>query len=429
MMLTRRTFLASSVALALPRLARADDPPVTGVARPALKPFDELMTKFVAENAVPGAALAVTRHGKLVYARGFGYADREKKLPVQPTSLFRIASVSKPVTAAAVTRLVERRKVKLDDPVLKHVKLEPHIDKKTELDPRWQKVTVRQCLQHTGGWDREKKGGFDPIGIPWKIARALKIDTPVPPEAVVRYMMGRPLDFDPGARYAYSNLGYLLLGRVIEAVTGEKYETHVKKEVLAPVGVKDMALGRALPENRFRNEVKYYERSGEKADCLYPPRVGQKVPWPDGGENFEAFEAHGGWVASAPDLLRFAAAFDDPKRSPILKAESIKATFARPDGPAGHTPGGKDRGRYYGCGWQVVTVSGGINTWHTGYIAGVNSILVRRFDGLSWAVLFNADRAADSKESLTGLIDPKMHEAADAVTKWPEVDLFGKLPS
>jgi len=109
---TRRQFLASAAVLASgglrPPLAKADELPVTGNANPALKPFDDLLAKFVADHAVPGAAAAVTKNGKLVYARGFGYADVEKKLAVEPTATFRIASVSKPITAVGVMQLVER---------------------------------------------------------------------------------------------------------------------------------------------------------------------------------------------------------------------------------------------------------------------------------------------------------------------------------
>src|SRR5215831_692574 len=108
-MFTRRDFLASTLAVAPAslhaRFAAADDPPVTGVANPALAPFDNLLTKFVKDNALPGAGVAVTRNGKLVYARGFGYDDIENKKPVEPAAMFRIASISKPFTAVGVLHL------------------------------------------------------------------------------------------------------------------------------------------------------------------------------------------------------------------------------------------------------------------------------------------------------------------------------------
>src|SRR4051794_40534569 len=108
----RRTFLALAASAAglgaAPPVLR--DVPVSGAADPELAPFDALMKSFLTRHGVPGAALAVTRGGRLVYARGFGVADTARKTPVQPDALFRVASVSKPITAVAVMRLVERKK-------------------------------------------------------------------------------------------------------------------------------------------------------------------------------------------------------------------------------------------------------------------------------------------------------------------------------
>jgi N-acyl-D-amino-acid deacylase len=146
--LTRRSFLASGFALPFAPSLQADD-------GPALAPFDDLLTRFVKDNDVPGAAIAVTRAGKLVHARGFGHADAAKKFPVKPGSLFRIASISKPITAVAVLQLIERGKIKLNDPVLRHFHLKPFLATSAKADKRWEKITVRHCLQHTGGWDRD----------------------------------------------------------------------------------------------------------------------------------------------------------------------------------------------------------------------------------------------------------------------------------
>lgn len=402
-MLTRRAFLQSAaVALAASRVSA--DTPVTGTADDRFTPFDKLMTTFLADHQVPGAALAVGRNGKLVYARGFGHADADRSVKVEPDALFRIASVSKPLTAVGVLQLVERGKIKLDDPILKHVPLKPHLAPGDKADPRLDDVTVRHCLQHTGGWDRGKSG--DPIGIPKRIADTLKIDLPVPPEAVMRYALGRPLDSDPGTKYAYSNVGYLLLGRAIESAGGRKYEEYIRKEVLKPVGVTRAALGRALPEDRAKGEVGYFDLKNRKGPCVYPPRVGEQVPLPDGQFNLEGFEAHGGWIASAPDLVRFATAFHDPAACDLLGEKGIATMWERPKVT--------EKGAYYGCGWQVRSAGKGINVWHTGLIAGTASLQVRRHDGLVWAVLFNASHDPDGKY-LAEVIDPLVHQAADEV--------------
>lgn len=432
--LTRRAFLALTAASAAglspccPVFAQPIDGklPVTGAANRNLEPFDTLMLSFVKENKVPGASLAVTRNGSLVYARGFGYADVEKKEPVQPAALFRIASVSKPITGVAIMQLVAMDRLKLDDKVMDRMRLTPFLAAGAKPDLRWKQITVRQCLHHTGGWDQNKS--YDPILRPWDIAKALGIRPPVTPVHIVRYMMGQSLDFGPGERLVYSNLGYLVLGRIIEAVTGQKYEAYIKKEVLGPLGVKTAQLGRALIENRAKGEVRYYDAKKRTGVALFPPRLGQQVPIQYGAENFEAFEAHGGWIASAVDLVKFAAAFDDPARCPILGAKEIAEMWARPDGAAGLEADGKPKAAFYGCGWNVrpVGATGKSNTWHTGFISGTEALLVRRWDGLNWAVLFNTHHNPDGN-SLAGLIDGPVHEAADKVKNWPDLDQFSKF--
>ncbi|HEX4608897.1 MAG TPA: serine hydrolase domain-containing protein [Urbifossiella sp.] len=422
---TRRAFLAAAGAVfARPAWADEAPPPPTGRADPALAPFDRLMTSFLADHAAPGGALAVTRGGRLVYARGFGYADLDRKTPVPPRALFRIASISKPLTAVAVLQLVDAGKVKLDDPVLEYVPQRPHLAAGAEADPRLKDITVRHCLNHTGGWDRDRSG--DPIGMPARIARELGTTPPVPAADVIRYALGRRLDFDPGARFAYSNVGYLLLGRVVEAASGMGYERYVKERVLAPVGVTDARLGRALPEHRPAAEVRYYDAKRATGVCLYPPRAGQRVPLPDGAANLEGYEAHGGWIASAADLVRFAAAFDDPAHSPLLSAAAARTMWGCPAGAAGHTAAGNPKPAYYGMGWSVRPLAGhGPNAWHTGLISGTSTLLVRRRDGLCWAALFNTESGKDGKV-LADAIDPLVHRAADEVRTWPAGEPLGK---
>jgi CubicO group peptidase (beta-lactamase class C family) len=391
--------------------------PTTGIARPELGSFDELMTAFVKEQQVPGAALAVTQDGRLLYARGFGLADRQRHEAVQPTALFRIASISKPITAVAVLQLVERRKLSLDARVWDLLKLpEPS-------DARWRQVTILHLLQHTGGWDRDKSG--DPMFRSLLIARTLRVSPPAEPQHIILYMLDRPLDFDPGSRFAYSNFGYCLLGRVIERVSGLGYENYVRQEVLAPLGIRRMRLGKTLPAQRVAGEVAYY------ADRTAPAAVGsigERVPLPYGAWSLEAMDAHGGWLASAVDLVRFAAAFDDPAACKILRPESIAAMFDRPEGAAGRDVGGKPKAVYYGCGWRVrpIDQQGRANTWHTGSLDGTSTLLVRRHDGKNWAVLFNTRNGPDGKR-LSDKIDGSIHKAAERVRSWPKADQFSQM--
>src|SRR6516164_7678405 len=160
--LTRRDWISSVVAVTAgtcwgSRVSGLE----TGRAEPGLAAYDELMHGFLREHKPPGAALAVTYHGRLVYARGFGHADLEKREPVEPGSLFRIASISKPFTATAVMHLVEKQKLNLDDRVFPHLKLDAHLAHGAKVDPRLHEIRVQQCLQHTAGWDRDKS--WDPM--------------------------------------------------------------------------------------------------------------------------------------------------------------------------------------------------------------------------------------------------------------------------
>ncbi len=428
---TRRTALqtiasaASAIAVSSPSQVLAQDRnkaqrgtkqlPVSGEPNPDLAPFDELMIRFVQEHQVPGAALAVTRNSGLIYARGFGFANVESRRPVEPDSLFRIASVSKPLTAVAVLQLVPPPK--LDDRVFEI--LPAHDWLPASHDQRLASITIRQLLHHTAGWDRDKS--FDPIGRPLQVAQVLKHKLPVGPKEVVRFSLTLPLDFDPGTRFAYSNIGYLLLGRLIEHLSGMGYEAYVQQHVLKPLDVTRMKLGRAWKGDFSKGEVHYYDPLNRSGPAVNGSKLNVKVPFVYGAENIEAFEAHGGWIASAVDLVKFASAFDQPESSKLLKPNEIAEMWACPAGAAGHEAGGQQKAAFYGCGWSVRPVGnqGRANTWHSGMIAGTSSILVRRHDGLNWAVLFNTDRD-QNKKVLADLIDPLVHQAADAVQRWPE---------
>ena len=427
----RRGFLAGSTALLAAgfdaeRSFGKEKPPATGRHDPALQSFDDLMFTFVEKHDVPGAALAVSRHGKLVYARGFGWADVEKKEQVKPASLFRIASVSKPITAVAVLHLMERGKLKLDTKAFEFLGFKPHLDKKSKPDPRLDDITIQHLLNHTAGWDREKT--FDPMCRSIEIAKALGVDPPAGPVHIIRWMMGKPLQFDPGKREVYSNFGYCVLGRVIEKASGISYQEYVKKEILTPIHVKQSRLGKTLPEGRAPGEVVYYDSKKRMGDAVMGKLIGKPVALPYGTWCLEALDSHGGWISSAVDLVCFASAFDYPAHSKILSAKSIHTMFARPPGKVAFDGKRKSKDSYYACGWQVVPVDdgGAFNAFHSGLLDGTSSILVRRFDGLNWAVLFNTHEDSKGK-NLCEAIDPLVHEAADKVKSWPNIDLFEKF--
>ena len=401
-----------------------DGLPMTGLEQPELAPLDELMTSFITSHAVPGASMALAKDGRLLYARGFGYADVAEKRPVHPGSLFRIASISKPITAVAVLQLVEAKKLRLAEPVLEFLTSDKPgspavlaLPAGAKLHPLLEKVTVLELLRHTGGWDSARSG--DPMFQSVRIAEAVGVRPPAMPVDILRYVFGRPLDFEPGTTYVYSNFGYSVLGRVIEKASGQPYEAYVREHVLGPLSIRGMRLGKTLLKDRAPAEVRYYDEHERTGPCVFAGRLGEQVPLPYGTWCLEAMDSHGGWLASAADLVRFAAALDNPETCPLLKAESIETMFARPRGAAGRGPDGKPAPAYYGCGWMVRPVGLKANTWHAGALDGTSTLLVRRYDGLTWAVLFNTRYGNLKDEDLAGKIDPLVHEAVGKVKEWP----------
>jgi N-acyl-D-amino-acid deacylase len=379
------------------------------------------MKRFMRERSIPGGALAVVKDRRLVHARGYGWADREKQTQATASSLFRIASLSKPITAVAVLKLVEQARLDLEARVFDLLALEKHRLPDRPLDARWRSVTVRQLLHHTGGWDREKS--FDPMFRSRLIARELEATPPARPHDILRYMLGQPLDFDPGTRYAYSNFGYCLLGRVIERVSNRAYEDFVRREVLAPAGATRMRLGASLEDGRAGDEARYYTGDDAKARNVFD-REPRDVPLPYGGFCLEAMDAHGGWIASVTDLARFLAALDAPRGKALLRPRTRELLAEPPPAPAWRKPDGAQEEAFYACGWMVRPrrKEGGANWWHMGSLPGTAALLVRRWDGVSYAALFN-QRSRDW-QNRDAAIDPLLYEAADAVRQWPTHDLF-----
>lgn len=201
----------------------------TGIARFGMESFDTVIPTLMSRWNIPGAAVAVMKEGHLIFARGYGYANKSKSELVMPDSLFRIASISKPITATCVMRLVERGKISFDTKVF------PFLDLGMPSDTRVNQITVHNLLEHTGGWNRDISG--DPIDNMVSIARTMGAPSPPDPTTFVRYMLTQSLDFNPGLRYAYSNAGYIVLGRVIEKISGQSYESYARS-VLSELGIK-----------------------------------------------------------------------------------------------------------------------------------------------------------------------------------------------
>jgi N-acyl-D-amino-acid deacylase len=236
-------------------------------------------------------------------------------------------------------------------------------------------------------------------------------------------MLDQPLQFSPGTSYAYSNFGYCVLGRIIEKVTGERYEDFVRNRILRPAGVRSMRLGHTRLVERAPGEVRYYGFPGMGLAPSVFPSGPAKVPWPYGGFYVEAMDSHGGWLASATDLARFIGAVDGRRHDPqnhrpqILSPQSIAQMIARPAPPLWV---GTDN--WYGMGWSVRTAEGGTNWWHTGALDGTTTLMVRAGIGVTWVVLFNS-RPKDAG-NLDSELDDGMWQAEQEVERWPAHDLF-----
>ena len=398
--------------------------PISGVARPALTEVEAVMRDFMVRNKIPGGVLAVARRDRLVYQRGFGYSDRsaegELHKAVVPGARFRVASISKPFTAVAVLQLVQAGKLALDDKV--YDLLQPKPLDGEQVHPRFKRVTILHLLQHRGGWSRS--ASFDPMFRSHIIAAAVGRTGPAEPGDIIRYMVSREPESEPGQYYSYSNFGYCLLGRVIEAVSGESYSDYMQAHVLDPLGLESMALGRSKVSERLAGEVQYHGQDWRLARSVFSPDEGLTVRWPYGGFYLEAMDSHGAWVASARDLLKFACDFDDPERSRLLAANSVQTMFARPPGLAARAEDGRPRPRYYACGWAVQQGRGLKTQDHSGSLPGTTAKLVRRDDRVHWVVLFNSRRNSAGERINADQIHGRLQRALTRVREWPAADEF-----
>jgi N-acyl-D-amino-acid deacylase len=407
------------------RAAQTRTIPVTGKDVPELKPIDELLTDYLRNNfLLAGASVAIARNGRIVYARAFGYADVEAKQAAEPSSLFRIASVSKTFTSAAIMLLVQQSKLKLTDCVFPLLDLGMPFHETTPLDSRLNSITVHQVLCHCGGWAAniarnpfETWTGFDPMFSTQQIAQSLGTESPAHPIDIVRFMMTRPLEFPPGTQYAYSNFGYCLLGRVIEKVSGMPYADFVTNKLFKPLEIAEPRVGRSLAEMRAKGEVRYYS-ADETTPTTKSVFGGKDVFWRYGGFSVESMDSHGGWIATASNLARFGASLDMTNPSGPLTSESIGSMFSRPQG-TGMTSNGIDLPEYYGYGWHVdSSMLEGKSEWHDGSFSGTSAFLNRRSDGVVWAIAFNSTND-DQRRAPAIAIAPKINSLLNSTSKWP----------
>ena len=336
-----------------------------------LRAIADVAKGFMEKHRVPGLSVAIARHGQFVYEDGFGYADETAGQRVTPAHLFRIASVTKPITSVALFTLIEQGRLSLEDRVFGAGGV-LGFDYGRSYPERVGKITIHQLLTHTGGgWAND---GNDPM------FRNAKMDHK---ELISWTVQNQPLKNEPGEHYAYSNFGYCVLGRVIEKVSGRPYDLFVQQVVLKPCGVSDMQVAGNTLAQRAAKEVVYYGRN--------------ESPY---GMNVRRMDSHGGWIGTARDLVQFAMQAGGCRTVPnLLRAETIKTMRTA-----------SAANRNYACGWCVNRVP---NYWHDGSLPGTTSIMVQTASGLCWAALANA------RGQGTGLaLDQMMWGIAKAVPEW-----------
>lgn len=278
--------------------------------------FDDAVVSFMEQHGIHAASFALSYEDDLLWSQGYGTMERGGIAQVPPDSLFRLASISKPITAAAIYQLSNTGQLTLSDKVFClgddrpstvsipftsrcHLDLEP--PEGADVDSRLARIDIGHLLEHRAGWDRDvsRDWMFEEI----EIAQALEVQSPPSREQVARFMLGQPLDFDPGDRRAYSNLGYMLLGLIIERVTGQPYVDVVHDRVFlrADADEQDVHMGNTLPGNRDAREPDYH-CFGETRNVFDPDR---DACWPDGGFHVQGLHSAGGLIASAPTMAWF----------------------------------------------------------------------------------------------------------------------------
>jgi CubicO group peptidase (beta-lactamase class C family) len=334
----------------------------TGVFVPELVAFDSAMHNLLNTYDIPGGQLAITYNGRLVYNRGFGLADEMTRDSVYPNSIFRLASISKTLTGITIMKMYEENLIDLDAQVFGPNGILNDSTYLDILDSRCDQITVRMLLQHTAGWDRDISG--DVMFDAYNIANEMGLPSPPSPQvtvqAVLKYV---PLDFTPGTRYAYSNFGYCVLGRVIEKISGQPYEDYVRNTILLPLGCTQTRTGYNLKQNKLLNEVTYHDYRGAPMVTSVYDNITQ-VPWPYGGFNIEFMDAHGGWVSSGEELMKLLCAIDKYDTRPDILMKSTIDTMLKASPISGN----------YGLG----IASNGFSWWHNGALPGTATFIYQQ---------------------------------------------------
>lgn len=303
---------------------------------------------YVQSDLFSGAIL-VAKDGQPLYRKAFGFANREWSIPNTLDTRFRIGSVTKQFTAAAILQLVERGQLKLDDPISNYY---------TSAPSSWQKITIHHLLTHTSGIP-------DYVALPDFPSKLSMADRT--PEEVIQLIQNEPTEFEPGTQFAYNNTGYVLLGYVIQKVTGKTYEQYFKENIFGPLGMRDTGYDNSETIiSRRASGYRYSDGHWENA-----PYVSMTLPF-----------AAGALYSTVDDLLVWNEALSSGK---VLNDQSLQAMFT-------------DYGHAYGFGWAIRIQFGHVLQTHGGGINGFRATIDRYpSDKLTIIILSNVEQAPVEK--------------------------------
>ncbi|HEY2379226.1 MAG TPA: serine hydrolase domain-containing protein [Gemmatimonadaceae bacterium] len=337
------TPIALSAQQATPQGSHRADP--TSVRRTV----DSLASAFIARHEAPGVSIVVIRGRDTLVSQGYGLADLENGVPATPHTVYRIGSITKQFTSAAVMQLVEAGRVKVDDSIGVYL---------PALPARWRAVTVRQLLNHTSGVP-----SYTDIGPRW----LKRIGEPMTPDTLVALTANDSLWFAPGKSWRYDNTGYVVLGMLLEKVTGKPYDQYLKEKLFAPLGLSETMYCHNAPIIPHRAQGYGRDSSGW-----------HNASFIDMSQPFAA----GALCSSALDLARWNQALGSGK---VVSAASYREMTS---------PTGAAAPRHYGFGLMSDTLAGHHVVTHGGGIPGFSTVNAWfPDDSLSITILPNAEGA------------------------------------
>ncbi len=342
-------------------------------AQPELHAMDSIMQRYLKRWEIHGAQLAISRHDSLLYARGFGYADKDHKIPMEPSYIMRMASVSKLVTATGIMKLRDMGKIRLSDKVFgpKGI-LNDTFYVNSIRDKRYFDITVEQLLRHKAGFTNY---AGDAIFSTRYIMQLNHLTTPPDHRTLLRIVLRRHLGYTPGTAQRYCNIGYTLLSLIIEKRTGMSYNDFMQRYVLNPAGCYDFHIAGNYLKDRRPNETVYYMHSSSVPVPEFN-NSGRMVVRCYGENDITTALGAGAWVASAAELCRLVASIDGDRTVPdVISPQAVKLmTQEMPD-------------HQFSLGWNFTPRN---RPWiRTGSLVGTSALVLRYPDGECWVFITN----------------------------------------